>query len=68
MTRALTDFDVLLRDRGAFVAGIPQGVTHEQVLDRLHAGRKPFTNTKDREKGYHDSFPPQGQPQPPKPR
>lgn len=52
--RVLEDFDRALRDLGAFVASIPDGLSHEQVLDRLHAGRKPFSGTGDREKGYRD--------------
>lgn len=54
VSRALANLDGLLRDLGAVIPDIPQGVTHEQVLDRLHSGKKPFTGTNDREKGYRD--------------
>ena len=54
VSRALAGFDDQLRELGAYVASIPLGVTHEQVLDRLHDGRKPFAGTTDREKGYRD--------------
>ena len=52
--RAWLSLDQFVTDIDAFVAPIPQDITHEQVLDRLHSGRKPFTGTDNREKGYRD--------------
>ena len=52
--RGLADHDLFLNELGAFVTPIPHGITHERVIDRLHSGRKPFTGTDDREKGYRD--------------
>lgn len=55
VSSALADFDNQLRGLGAHIAPIPTDITHEQVLDRLHEGQKPFTGTeKNREKGYRD--------------
>ncbi len=52
--RALQDFCDSLQDLDAVVAPIPQGIAHEQVLDRLHSARKPFSGATGREKGYRD--------------
>ena len=51
---ALGNLDRSLREIDAYLAPIPQSVSHEEVIDRLHSGLKPFAGTSNREKGYRD--------------
>ncbi len=51
---ALGNLDHSLREIEALVAPIPETISHEQVIDRLHSGLKPFAGKGSREKGYRD--------------
>ena len=51
---ALRNLDRSMKEIDTFVAPIPHGITHKQVIDRLHSSLKPFTGTSNREKGYRD--------------